>query len=69
MALIRASSPRFKKKRGALESSKLVKKSLILAYSLLYSGGPALLRLGSIILGFALGSALDFVLGLSVRGI
>jgi len=32
-------------------------------------GELALLRLGFIILGFTLGLALDFVLGLSIRGI
>jgi len=68
MAFTRASSPR-SKERDALKFSKLVKKLLILAYSLLYLGELASLRLGSIILGFALGLALDFILGLSIRGI
>jgi len=47
----------------------LVKKSLILAYSLLYLGEPALLKLGFIILSFALGLGLDFILGLSIKEI
>ena len=52
-----------------IKSGKLVKKLLILAYSLLYSGELALLKLGFIILGFALGLALNFILGLSIREI
>jgi len=68
MAFTRASSPR-SKERNTLKSSRLVKKLLISAYSLLYLEELALLRLGSIILGFALGLALNFILGLSIRGI
>jgi hypothetical protein len=56
-----------------LESGKLAKKSLILAYSLLYLEEPALPKLGFIILGFALGLdlglGLDFILGLNIGGI
>ncbi len=66
MAFIKASSLRFKK-HNILKSGKLVKKLLILVYFLLYLGEPVSLKLGFIILGFALGLALDFILGLSIK--
>jgi len=68
MAFTEVSSPK-SKKRDALKFSKLVKKLLILTYSLLYLGEPALPKLGSIILGIALGLALNFILDLSIKGI
>jgi len=68
MAFTGVSSLRFKK-HNALKSNRLVKKSLILAHSILYLGEPVSPKLGSIILGFTLNLALDFILGLSIKKI